>query len=159
MQVRLGLLFIVLMIAVSCGKDKFGDKPTLKFKEMSGDYLPSGGNYAVQVKLEYTDAQGDIAGVPLFIQKLSSSYPCADNTKDPTYLDSLKYTLPAQVPPSNNQKGEIIITLSDDYLLVNRIQCGPLDTLEDATFRFWFRDQAGNMSDTVTTPVIKVVKP
>jgi len=60
------------------------------------------------------------------------------------------------VPLSANQKGAIVITISD--LLLNRIACDPLDTLEDATFKFWFKDQAGNVSDTVTTPPVTIQK-
>ncbi|MBN8787993.1 MAG: hypothetical protein J0I84_12965 [Terrimonas sp.] len=154
MKIRIAIILLIVIV-VSCSKDTFNSKPSLKLKETSGDYVPLDGNYGVQFTLEYTDAEGDIAGVPIYLQKLSSSAPCADNTKDPTYLDS-SYTLPADVPLSANQKGAIVITISD--LLLNRIACDPLDTLEDATFKFWFKDQAGNVSDTVTSPVIKIEK-
>lgn len=142
-------------MVIACRKDTFNTKPSLTLKETSGNYVPLGDNYGVRFTLEYTDAQGDIAGVKIFLQKLSSSAPCADNTKDPTYIDS-SYTIPSDVPETANQKGEIIITISD--LLLNRIACDPQDKTEDATFKFWFRDKAGNMSDTVTSPVIKIDK-
>ncbi|MFT3946181.1 MAG: hypothetical protein QM763_04330 [Agriterribacter sp.] len=155
MKLRLAIFF--LFAIVSCGKDKFNSKPTLTLKETSGNYVPLG-NYAVKFTLEYTDAEGDIGGQPLCVQKLSSSYPCVNSNYDPTYIDTAGqfFVIPATLPESSNQKGEIVVTLSD--ILLNRIRCTEDDTLEDATFKFWFKDRAGNVSDTVTSPVIKIEK-
>ena len=154
MKIRLAILFLIFVTA-SCSKDKFSEKPSLKLKEVSGNYVPLG-DYAVRFTIEYTDAEGDIAGVPLFIEKISSSSPCADGNRVPSYLDSLSFTIPADVPPTNNQKGEIIITLQEQNL--KRIACSPADTTEQATFKFWFRDKAGNVSDTITAPPITIEK-
>ena len=154
MRTRLTILFLIF-VAASCSKDKFSEKPSLTLKEVSGNYIPLG-DYAVQFTIEYTDAEGDIAGVPLFLEKISSSSPCADGNRVPSYLDSLSFTIPADVPPTNNQKGEIIITIQDQYLA--RIACSPADTTEQAVYKFWFKDKAGNVSDTITAPPITIEK-
>lgn len=144
----------IILFSVSCGKDKFSDKPVLKFKSISSTHIPKGG--VVQFRFEYTDAQGDIAGVPLYVEKLSSSYPCDDGSKDPTFIDSTKYLIPSDLPPSTNQKGEIIVTW--EYYQLQPIPCNPSDTLEEATFKFWLKDLAGNISDTLTAPSITIEK-
>lgn len=149
-------LFVLLI--VSCSKDKFSSKPSLKFKEMSGNYLPIG-DYAVRFTLEYTDADGDIAGEHLFVEKLSSSAspdnPCS-NGNEPYYTDSISYTIPTDVPATTNQKGEIVVTIT--RLLAAPLKCDEQDSTEQATFKFWFKDQAGNVSDTVTAPPVTVEK-
>lgn len=147
-------VFFSMLIIASCSKDKFSDKPMLKLTSVSSQHIPVGS--AIQITMEYTDAQGDLAGVPLFVQKLSSSYPCDDGSKDPTFLDSLSYIIPGDVPATSNQKGEIVVTW--EYFQLQPIACDGVDTVESATFKFWLRDQAGNMSDTVSTPIITIEK-
>ncbi|MBN8860329.1 MAG: hypothetical protein J0H29_18200 [Sphingobacteriales bacterium] len=158
MKLSLAISFLVLII-VSCSKDKFSSKPTLKLKEVSGNYLPLGDDYAIRFTLEYTDADGDIAGQPFSIEKLSSSAspdnPCS-NGNEPYYTDSTKYAIPADVPATANQKGEIVVTIAG--LLANPQKCDEYDSTEQATFKFWFKDQAGNVSDTVTTPPVTIQK-
>lgn len=152
-------VFLFVLIAISCSKDKFSSKPTLTFKEMSGNYLPLDANYAVRFTMEYTDADGDIAGVPFFIEKFSSdaspTNPCS-NGNEPFFIDSLSYTIPSEVPTSANQKGEIIVTITS--LNAAPLKCDDHDSTEQGTFKFWFKDQAGNISDTVTTPPITIQK-
>lgn len=147
-------VFFSMLIIASCSKDKFSDKPMLTLKSVSSKHVPKGG--VIQIKIEYTDAQGDIAGVPLFAEKQSSSYPCDDSSKKPTFLDSLSYIIPGDVPATSNQKGEIVVTW--EYYQLQPIACDGADTVESATFKFWLRDQAGNMSDTVSTPIITIEK-
>ncbi|HEX5026934.1 MAG TPA: hypothetical protein VFV68_16750 [Agriterribacter sp.] len=154
MKIKLAI-FLFIGITVSCSKDKFSDVPMLTLKEVSGDYVPLG-DYGVQFTIEYTDAEGDIAGVPLFMQKISSSSPCADGNRVPSFLDSLSFKIPDDVPETSNQKGNIIITVQDQYLA--RIACSPADTIEQAVYKFWFRDRAGHPSDTITSPPITIEK-
>ncbi|MBX2922676.1 MAG: hypothetical protein KF746_10830 [Chitinophagaceae bacterium] len=151
------VIILFLALAVSCSKDKFESKPTLKLKEMIGNYAPRVGNPMIQYVLEYTDAEGDIAGVPIWVQKNSSKSPCdPDPTIEVSYTDSSSFTISEEVPPTVNQKGEITIIIKEQYFA--RIKCNPSDTVEQAVFKFWFKDQAGNMSDTVTAPPITIEK-
>lgn len=161
MKLIYGVLLLCIISVASCSKDKFSSKPTLKIKEVSGNYVPydpSGTiDYSVQFILEYTDAEGDLADMPVCFQKISSSSPCSDGSRDPNSLDTTNFKIPNDLPATSNQKGEIVITLTRSQDL-KPIACNPLDTLEEATFKFWLRDQAGNPSDTVTAPVIKIEK-
>ncbi|MBX3255356.1 MAG: hypothetical protein KF862_14540 [Chitinophagaceae bacterium] len=150
---------LFVLVIVSCSKDKFESRPRLTFKEMKGNYVPVGNEYAARIVLEYTDAEGDIAGVPLFFEKISSSAPCANSSLDPNIPPdtvNVFLRLPGDVPPSSDQKGEIEVILK--WTELNPIACNPNDTLEDATLKFWFKDKAGNMSDTVTVPPIRIEK-
>lgn len=160
-------IFFVIICVASCSKDKFNSKPSLKLKETRGNYIPydpdGTTNYSVQFVLEYTDAEGDIANVPLAIRKISSSAPddeCPFSSgREPFFTDSTSFFLPDDVPASPNQKGEIVVTISTEFDLVKPISCNGTDTLEEATYKFWFKDKAGNVSDTVTTGPIKIQKP
>lgn len=151
------VLVLFLVIVVSCSKDKFDSKPTLKLKEVKGDYVPKDGDYGTQFVFEYTDAEGDLAGVPVYFQKISSSAPCANSSINPNMgPDSTYLGFSPDIPPTSNQKGEITISLARAEM--NPVACGTLDTVEQATFKFWFKDRAGNVSDTVTAPPISIEK-
>ncbi len=71
--------------------------------------------------------------------KNSSKSPC---DPDPTILPSyirivLVSAISSEVPPSSNQKGEITITIKEQYFA--RIKCNPTDTVEQAVFKFWLQ--------------------
>lgn len=161
MKLIYGLLILCVISVASCRKDKFSSAPTLKLKSVSTEYVPLAldGQPApfVQFVLEFTDAEGDLATMPVAIQKISSSFPCPDGSVNPNVLDSTNYKIDSLLPAMKDLKGEIVITL-DRASDLNAIACNDNDTLENATFKFWLTDQAGNVSDTVTAPIIKIQK-
>lgn len=153
----ISVVVLLVLVVVSCSKDKFESRPRLTFKELRGNYIPVDGAYSSQFVLEYTDAEGDLAGVPVFFEKISSSAPCASSSINPNLPpDSVYLVVSPNLPPSANQKGEITILLQRSQM--NPVACGVLDTLEEATFKFWIKDLAGNISDTVTAPPIRIEK-
>lgn len=146
-----------LLIAASCSKDKFSDKPILKLKSISpSPIVPAGATLVFT--FDYTDAQGDLAGVPVCVEKLSSLSPCFDPGKDPSFVDTLgKYMIPPDLPPTANQKGEIVVTLTPiDYAGDKR--CDESQPSEDAVFKFWITDLAGNHSDTLVLDPLTILK-
>lgn len=164
MKLIYGLLILCAISVASCSKDKFSSRPSLKLKSVNTEYIPYPADGApdpvLQFVLEYTDREGDLAGMPVCFQKLSSSYPCTDGSRDPQILDTTNYIISEDLPTGTNQKGEIIITLTRSQDL-NPIACIPDQDeyeIEDATFKFWVKDHAGNVSDTVTSPIVKIEK-
>ncbi len=160
---KFGGLALLLLFLASCGKDKVGSGPALKLTDMSGNYLPlpsTSQSYVLYVTLEYSAPDGDLAGLPITIQKLSSSDSlCLDpNQQRPTMVDSsgTLFAFPTDLPATENQKGEITLKLTEREFVRNK--CGTQDTLEQAVFRFWFRDRSGNVSDTAETGAITIEK-
>ncbi|MBX3239938.1 MAG: hypothetical protein KIT80_21825 [Chitinophagaceae bacterium] len=158
-------LVTLFVFLISCDKDKYESRPSLKFKEMSGNYLPkppsTGQGYVLFVTLEYTDAEGDLAGIPIMFEKKSfADTLCLDpDAPNPSYIDTAStiFSFPTDLPPSNNQKGEITIRLTENQF--QRVRCAnAIDSIEQAVFKFWFRDAAGNASDTATTEPITIEK-
>lgn len=156
MRISFAVCFIILFIA-SCRKDKFSDKPMLKLKSVSPSPVVPPGSTLV-FTFDYTDAQGDLAGVPVCVEKLSSLSPCFDPGKDPHFLDTSGYfKISADLPPTANQKGEIVITLlPTDYAGDKR--CNDNQPSEEAVFKFWITDLAGNHSDTLVLEPLTILK-
>jgi len=137
--------FIIFVLAlVACSKDKFETKPSLKIKEVNTSDVQPGEKLIVT--LEYTDKEGDLAGGRVGVAKQVSNCPTSD------FVDTVKYSISGDVPPTKNQKGQIDISLP--YIFIN-----PFCSFDDsAHFKFWITDKGGHQSDTVTTGLIIVRK-
>ncbi len=135
------LLFIILS---GCSKDKFDTVPKLEFTEVNTTELRNGG--VIQFTLFFTDKEGDVSN-QIFIEKTSPECPGRDFTEN--------YNVP-EFPAINNQKGTIIISFGYNAEGFPNIspQCQKDET---ATFRFVLKDKAGNASDTVSSPPIKII--
>lgn len=145
LQVLTGI--VVLVILVACSKGGVTTKPQLKLKSISTDFVPLNGS--LQFVFEFSDKEGDLSQ-PLGIQKISSS-----GCPDPSYTDTLKFQFP-DIPGTKNTDGELEVNLSNVDLLP--LRCHGQDSVEQAVFKFWIKDDAGNVSDTVTTNPITIVK-
>mgnify|MGYP000899927971 CR=1 FL=1 len=155
MRISFAICFIIFFTA-SCGKDKFSDKPILKFKSVSpGPVVPAGST--LTFTFEYTDAQGDLSDVPVCIEKLSSLSPCFNPGLDPSFLDTTFFRIADNLPPSANQKGELIITLTPIQYAGDK-RCNDSQESEDAVFKFWLTDLAGNHSDTLVLEPLTILK-
>ena len=139
---RFLLVTVLLGATIACDKDKFETKPSFEIKNINNTEIGPGEMLIVTMK--YTDAEGDLAGGQIGVQKLVPQCPFSE------FTDTLKYTVPNDVPSTNNQKGEI--ELRFPYININPF-CNFNDT---ATFRFWVRDRNGHTSDTVTTGTIVI---
>jgi hypothetical protein len=137
---------ILLSLMVSCGKESYTTKPQLKFIKAK-NYTVSRGDL-IEMTVEFTDKEGDLTD-SLFIQTVT--------TKCPQSNRKLGYPMPV-FPTSNNIKGEVQVTFVNGtfipgYVALPGPACGKPDT---TTFKFWIRDKAKNVSDTITTdkPII-----
>jgi hypothetical protein len=143
-----GLLLV--LIIVGCSKDKFATKPSLKFKSISSYDI--GNKQLFEIRLEYTDAEGDLSvdNDALSIRRIVSRCK-ADTGKFP-------FILPA-VPETKNSSGEIVIRFANntlDYInqgygIYAKASCVSSVLTDTTTFLFSIKDKAGNISDTITT--------
>ena len=138
---------IILAIGITgCGKDKFSTKPTLKFIDVNTTELRQGD--IIQFKMSFTDKEGDISN-QMFVKKVLLN--CTEGF-------SQNFVVPS-FPSQANQKGDIFVTFgySNDLAPVpigKEFDCAT--DVDSAVFKFVLRDKAGNVSDTVSSPVILI---
>ncbi|MEP7278699.1 MAG: hypothetical protein ABI813_08660 [Bacteroidota bacterium] len=144
---------LVLIVFAACNKDKYQTKPQISIKTITNKIIPENGS--TTIVLSYTDKEGDISD-SLFLKKIR-----LNQTVVPTIRDSIKYKIP-DFP--DYSKGEINIVL-DYQTILSAISPPPIpgsvpsqaqpDTL---IIKFWIRDKAGNVSDTVSTGQVIVIR-
>lgn len=143
MKNRVVYLSALLLFVISCGKDKFNTRPTIKIKSVSSSVIPVNG--ALQVELEFTDKEGDISN-SIFIQKIRLNQVVVPTTRD-------SFSLPVPDFPGK-PKGFIQLTLQyQDHLVSATNPPGAPPNFESDTLiiRMALRDEANNVSDTVST--------
>ena len=144
----------VCVLIVACGKDKYNTTPQLEFKSVNGSSFPNGS--LVSFKFNVTDKEGDILDT-MWIQKFSIICPDSD-TEVPT-----PYLLP-NFTTTKHLKVELDVNYgygagNSIYVPLDRSLCASNQQRNDSIyFRFWMKDEAGNVSDTVTTDPITLLK-
>ncbi len=153
MKLSLFILSVLVVITIACNKDKFLTKPTIKIKSINQDFIPLNGT--LFFTLECTDKEGDVQDSVIIIKKRLNKRVVA------TIRDTIRFPFP--VFPKNTRT-EIQVTL--EYQNILSAQNPPfipgsmplqreLDTL---ILRMAVRDKAGNTSDTIESPVIRVFR-
>lgn len=146
MKVKILIAFIAALVIIACNKGKFQTRPTLKLRSISTNILPVGGT--LNISLEYTDKEGDLGGDTLLsIRTRSNRRPIPPTTVSPDYLHNYIPEFPKKI------QGQFEVKLGYGYLHQSDIEN---DTI---ILRFIAKDNAGNISDTVTTGKIVVLKP
>ncbi|MBL7726508.1 MAG: hypothetical protein JNM68_02430 [Dinghuibacter sp.] len=142
-------LFPVLFF-ISCNKDKFDTKPTLKLKEINTKVVNRG--EVLRFSFNVTDEEGDLTD-SLFIFKVTRNCVASDV--------ATKYAIP--VFPTNKKLNvdlDVAFAYRNNTLGLPALpepQC--LNRNDSCFFRFVIRDKAGNKSDTVNTGEIVILKP
>ncbi|HEY0679657.1 MAG TPA: hypothetical protein VGD17_15335 [Chitinophagaceae bacterium] len=152
-MIRIIASIVLLALAVTaCNKDKFQTKPTLSLKSMNGNVVPSGASLALE--FEFTDKEGDVNDT-LFVKKIR-----LNKIKVPTVRDSFPLAVPNF--PENNQ-GTLKVVLDHSFYLTSAIN-PPKDPVtgknmnDTLILKFVLKDRANNVSDTVTTEQIVVLR-
>ncbi len=153
MKAKLLIAGLILIGLAACTKDKFNTVPQLKFKSVSTNVLYP--DQAIQFKLEYTDKEGDIQD-SIYIEKITRN--CSSSNF------SGLYAIPTDVPEVKDSKGEMIITFAYGvnlgYPAIKEPACGtasnPIN--DSCVFRFALKDKANNVSDTISSPEIVLIK-
>jgi hypothetical protein len=118
----------------------------LKYEKVNTKVLANG--QILRFTLSFTDAEGDLQD-SLFIQKITPN--CALST----FID--RYPIPG-FPTTKNQKGEIEVSYGynvSNYPFIQTPQCAKNDT---CYFRFVLKDKAQNVSDTISSEMIVILK-
>lgn len=147
---------IILGLFLSaCEKDKFDTRPTLKLKSVSTrevvpatpvDLTPN-----LILSFEFTDKEGDLAGARIGVIKEVS------NCEIGGFMDLETYKFSSDLPKTTNLKG--VIDLNFPYFKINPIcPTYPVNQFQgdSAVFYVWVEDNAGNVSDTVSTGLIRI---
>ena len=143
----------ILIVLFACNKDKYQTKPQISIKSINPSVVPTNGG--LTITLSFTDKEGDISDT-LFLKKIR-----LNKTVVPTIRDSIRYKIP-DFP--NYSKGDIDVAL-DYQTVLSAINPPPIpgsvpsraqpDTL---IIKLWIRDKGGNVSDTVTTGQVVVIR-
>lgn len=153
MKAKLLLLLVSSVIFWACKKDKYATKPKIEMKSVDvREVTTSNGNCTlIDIDFNVLDKEGDVTD-SIFIQKKDAAiaFPCPGNT-----FDNLNYAIPSY--PSGTQKVRFLVKFStkqvDGYAGISGPFCSPRK--DTSVFKFWVKDKAGNISDTVTTnPVV-----
>ena len=140
------LVLSLLVVVCACSKDKFESKPRLEIKSYSTKELRTG--ETLKITLNFFDKEGDINGdsavAIISRQNIVPLPPLQDK------IDVIHALLP-NFPPKD--KGEIFFQLGWDFL---KESLGENDTL---IFRFAINDRKGNLSDTVNSEKVVILRP
>ena len=149
MKTKIGLVLAIIVVMMACKKDSFNTKPSLTFKDINGTVFGNGST--VLINLTFTDKEGDIQD-SIWVQKITRSKGCtnfSDRTKIPKF-DAVA-----------NLKGvfEIGYSVGSGLGGAYPILPGcPANKNDTCYFKIWARDLAKNVSDTITTPDIIILK-
>ncbi|MFN4974292.1 MAG: hypothetical protein ACK5GV_03495 [Bacteroidota bacterium] len=142
---------LLVYIPLACKKNEFTTKPQISFKKISNTTL-STTNPVVFFEIKFTDKEGDVQDT-LWVQKISKVCPNSPG---------VQFTSKNKVPdftPISNVEGVLEIGFAYNANIGNYPTisgCG--NKTDTATFKFWLRDKAKNVSDTLVSPPIILLK-
>jgi type III secretory pathway component EscR len=148
MKANMILSLLVLIILVSCSKDKFQTKPFIKIKSYNTKTIAKANGNELRIDINYTDKEGDLSQADFFaVRQRLNVKPLPANADK---ADTLRYQLP-KFPDTDH--GEIAFQIGwQDFLKESPSEN---DTL---VFRFAVADRAGNKSDTITTSKLVILQ-
>jgi hypothetical protein len=144
-KITFGIL-ILAVLGLACRKDKFNTKPSLSFKSVNAKTFFA--TQDIKMLLNATDKEGDLTDT-IFIFKRS---------RNCNVLNTYKIKLPV-FPTSNNLNIDVAVNFTygfnGNYFNLNP-NCSPKN--DSCSFKFVLKDKAGNVSDTITSPEIVLIK-
>lgn len=141
-KILLGIFLIGFLSA--CSKNAYNTKPTLTLTSVNTNVIPFNGTLIVNMKV--TDKEGDVTDT-LYVKKVR-----LNQRKTQTVRDSFALKIP-EAP--NSPDGTIEVDLSYQNFLVSALSPLENDTL---LFKFALKDKGKNVSDTVTTDPIVIIR-
>jgi len=138
---------ILAIVWTACSKDKYNTTPTLTFTNVNGNEFGAG--QVIDFSFQVTDKEGDLQDT-IFMKRTSPA--CSD----------LNYTAGFEMPQTVPKK---FLKADIQLIFAFRNPAPPYITLEGcserddtASFKFWIKDKAGHVSDTVQSPTIVLLK-
>lgn len=140
------IIAAISLLFVACKKSTFSTKPSLKYESANATELRVGD--VLEMRLTFTDAEGDlVSDSALFVEQFSTFCTA-------TYFKSVYPLEP--FPTSTNLEGTILVKFGYRALpSLKEPQCGETDT---CFFRFALRDKEKNVSDTIISEPIILIK-
>ncbi len=148
MRTKILVSLTVIIFLAACTKQKYDTKPQITFKKASTTTLNH--NETITFNMEVTDAEGDIHDT-MWIQKVVRNCSSSNFTA--------KYKMP-DFASTKNLKAQLDVCFAYGNNLGCPVISGPAcpNRNDTATFRFWIKDKGGNVSDTVVSPTIVILK-
>lgn len=150
MKTKILILLALPVMFYACKKDTYTTKPQIKVKSINSTTLSPGSLLVFQ--LEFTDAEGDVQDT-LYIQKFSRVCPT-----QPGVQFNTKNKVP-DFSPTSNLSGIFEISYAYNINMPGTLNISGCGTKNDtAYFKFWLKDKANNISDTIITENIVLLK-
>ncbi|NCT95559.1 MAG: hypothetical protein GXC72_14135 [Chitinophagaceae bacterium] len=147
MKAKLLIISAIIIGAWACKKDTYTTRPQLKFKSVNGKVF--GNNQAIVFTIEFTDKEGDVQD-SIWVQKVSRTNGCNN------FSDRVKIPAFTATP---NLKGDFELGYSIGIVPGGNYTVIPTCSKNDTCyFRFWARDKAKNVSDTIVSSDIVILK-
>lgn len=150
---KVSLFFACATLLFSCKKDRYQTKPTITVKEINTNLVPLNGKFIIT--LDCTDKEGDVQDSVIIIKQRLNRRVVA------TIRDTIRYKFP-NFPTSTRTLVQatldyqtILSALSPPFIPNSNPPRREPDTLR---LRLVVRDNAGNSSDTISSPTIFVVR-
>lgn len=147
MKTKILVSLIAAGLLAACSKDKYNTKPLLVFKSVSTNVVPIGGS--LRFEFELFDKEGDISDT-FYIKKIR-----INKLVKTTIRDNVKLAFP-KVP--NTSKGIVELNLTYQNYLISAINPGNPPQNDTLIFKFVIRDQGKNVSDTITSDPIVIIR-
>lgn len=150
MKTKLLILLAIPLVFYACKKDTYTTKPQISVKSINSKQISPGGVLIFQI--EFTDKEGDVQDT-LYVQKISRVCP---TTPGAQFLSRNRVP---NFTSTSNLKGIFEIgygynSSASGYQVI--AGCG---NRNDTTyFKFWLKDRANNVSDTISTENIVLLK-
>ncbi len=154
------LLFLSLGMTACIKEEQYPIEPVINFEQFATARGSDGKDSLGVLSISYTDGDGDL-GYPaikpdpqydLYISYFEMNNGVLENVTTPSG-DTIQFNarLPYLTPDIANKtiKGEI-----EDTLTINN----PLSDNDTILFRIYLVDRANNKSNTIETPLIKIIK-
>jgi hypothetical protein len=144
MTTKVLLTIMLTAAAVACSKNEYNTKPTLKIENVSTNVVQIGGTLTFDIKV--TDKEGDVTD-SFYIKKVR-----INKRVRPTLRDSFAFKIP---DAPNTSNGTVRVELDYQNYLLSAISAVENDTL---LFNFALKDKAKNLSETVTSDPIVIIR-
>jgi hypothetical protein len=145
------LLIISTLIVYSCNKDSVNTRPSLTLKSFTPEIVPINGN--AEVKFTFGDKEADLDTLVIYKVRINKRTTA-------TTRDSLKFSVPEF---DNSVNGELNLALTYQNHLISATNppssgTPPVKEPDTLIFKFVLRDKAKNVSDTVVSSPIVIIR-
>lgn len=148
MKAKILILFVIALITNSCNKNTYTTSPQLTFKSVNSTSFTNGD--IVSFNIQFTDKEGDVQD-SIWILRVSKICPGS-------FASLYPYSMP-QFTPTKDLKGIIEIDFRYNQYNTGYPSLSGCGVKNDTSyFKFWIKDNAGNVSDTVSSPSIAFLK-